>query len=173
MKRPEEISLQLQQRINILFCVKLDLTLKEMREKMTLVYGGATLSYSRIQFWFRAFQGGRISVVDLPRAAKMKTGRSEENIQTVQNCLAEDRRLTINKMAELTGIKSGNIQGILKLDLGLVRKCAKFVPHLLTGRQEQERLQVSTLMLQRSAADRNFLHQIITMDETWVYYYNP
>ncbi len=173
MKRPEEILLQIQQRINILFCVKLGLNLKEMRQNMTLAYGGTCLSYSRIQFWFRAFEGGRICVVDLPRAARLRTGRSEENIQTVRNALAKDRCLTIQEMSDLTGIKTGNIQRILKQDLGLVRKCAKFVPHLLTGRQEQERLQISTLMLQRVAADRRFLQQVITMDETWVYYYDP
>lgn len=164
--------LQIQQRINILICVKLGHTLKKTREKMTQAYGAACLSYSRIQFWFRAFEGGRICMVDLPRAARVRTRQSEENIQTVCNALAEDRRLAIQEMSELTGIKTGNIQRILKHDLGLVQKCAKFVPHLLTRRQEQERLQISSLMLWRVAADRRFLQQVITMDETWVHYYD-
>lgn len=131
------------------------------------------MSYSRIQFWYRAFQGGRVCVVDLPRAAKAWTGRSDENIQAVRNALAMDRRLTIEQMSEFTGIKTGNIQRILKLDLGLVRKCARFVPHLLTGAQERQRLENSTLMLRHIAADPWFLETIVTMDESWVYEYDP
>ncbi len=140
---------------------------------MQLAYGAACLSYSRIQFWFRAFEGGRVSVVDLPRAARIRTGRSEENIQTVCNALAKDRRLTIAAMSDLTGINEGNIQRILKLDLGLVRKCARFVPHLLTGRQEKERLDNSAQMLRHVTSQRQFLQTIVTMDESWVYQYDP
>ncbi len=58
MKRLTEISLQIQQQINVLFCVKLGLTLKDMCSKMEQAYGRSCLSYSRIQFWFKAFQGG-------------------------------------------------------------------------------------------------------------------
>ena len=172
MKHPTEISLQIQQRINVLFCVKLGLSLKETREKMNVAYGTNSLSYSRIQFWYRTFEGGRICVVDLPRAAKVRTGRSDENIQAVRNTLALDKRLTIDDILEFTGIKTGNIQRILKLDLGLVRKCARFVPHLLTGAQERSRLENSTLMLQRAGADPTFLPSIVTMDESWVYVYD-
>ncbi len=48
MKRPMEISLQLQQRINVLFCVKLNLSLKETRIKINAAYGQNSISYSRI-----------------------------------------------------------------------------------------------------------------------------
>ncbi len=173
MKRPMEISLQLQQRINVLFCVKLNLILKETRTKIQAAYGQNSLSYSRIQFWYRTFQGGCVSVVDLPRAAKTRTGRSDENIQAVRNALAIDRRLTIQEMSNFTGVKTANIQRILKLDLGLVHKCAKFVPHLLTGIQEQQRLNNASLMLRRVAADPTFLKTVVTMDETWIYLYDP
>ncbi len=109
MKRPTEISLQVQQHINILFCLHLGHTLKKTRQMMNLAYRTSTLSYSQIQFWFKAFSTRRISVVDLPRAAKTRTGHSEENIQTVHNVLAVDRCLTIAAMSDFTGIKPGNI----------------------------------------------------------------
>ncbi len=111
-------------------------------------------------------------MVDLPRAAKTRTGRSDENIQAVRNALTLGRRLTIEDMSEFTGIKTGHIQRILKLDLGLVQKCACFVPHLLTGIQEKKRLDNSALMLRHAAADRKFLESIITMDESWMYIYD-
>ncbi len=76
-------------------------------------------------------------------------------------------------MADFTGIKTGNIQRILKMDLGLVRKCAKFVPHLLTGIQEHQRLNNATLMLRCTAADLTFLQSVVTMDEMWIYLYDP
>ena len=157
----------------MLFCVKLDLSLKEMHTKMEQAYGRNCLSYSRIQFWYKAFQGGHVCVVDLPRAAKTCTGRSDENIQAVRNALALDKHLTIEEMSNFTGVKTGNIQRILKLDLGQVRKCAHFVPHLLTGIQERKRLENSALMLRCAAANWKFLESIVTMDESWMYIYDP
>ncbi len=106
-------------------------------------------------------------------SSKRRTGRSPENIQMVKNMLAEDRKLTLDSMAHLSGLKRYNIHRILKLDLGLMRKAAKYVPHMLTGPQEHQRFEVATLMLQRAHRDPTFLSTVITMDESWMYQYDP
>ena len=49
---------------------------------------------------------------------------------------------------------------------------AKFVPRLLTEEQIQNRVSVSQELLDRSNTDENFLKNVITDDETWVYGYN-
>ena len=48
---------------------------------------------------------------------------------------------------------------------------AKFVPRMLTDDQKQNRVDVSQELLDR-ANDDNFLKNIITGDETWVYGYD-
>ena len=56
--------------------------------------------------------------------------------------------------------------------LKLHRVAAKFVPRLLTEEQKQNRVTVSQELLDRSNTDKNFLKNVITGDETWVYGYD-
>ena len=64
-------------------------------------------------------------------------------------------------------------QGILTQDLNMRRVAAKFVPQILTAEQKEWHLSVATNMLQEAESDENFMGQIITGDETWVYGYDP
>ena len=52
------------------------------------------------------------------------------------------------------------------------RVAAKFVPRLLTDAQEENRVTVSQELFDRSNDDENFLTNVITGDETWVYFYD-
>ena len=52
------------------------------------------------------------------------------------------------------------------------RVAAKFVPRLLTEEQKQNRVTVSQELLDRSNAYENFLKNVITGDEKWVYGYD-
>jgi len=52
------------------------------------------------------------------------------------------------------------------------RFAAKFVPRLLTEEQKQNRVSVSQELLDRSNTEENFLKNVITGDETWVYGYD-
>ena len=49
---------------------------------------------------------------------------------------------------------------------------AKFVPRLLTEEQKQNRITVSQELLDHSNTDENFLKNVMTGDETWVYGYD-
>ena len=52
------------------------------------------------------------------------------------------------------------------------RVAAKFVARLLTDAQKENRVTVSQELFDRSNADENFLKNVITGDETWVYGYD-
>ncbi len=173
MKRIKDIDLCLQQRIIVKFCVRIGWTQKETRLRLKQAFGQQAMSKTRVHEWHKAFTNGRTQVVNLPRAARNKTGRSEENIQTIKNVLAEDKRFPISAMSELTGIKATSIQRILKIDLGLTRRAARLVPHMLTGPQEHDRMEICLQLLRRHHQDRRFLSRVIMMDESWVYQYDP
>ena len=49
---------------------------------------------------------------------------------------------------------------------------AKFVLHLLTDAQKENHVTVSQELFDRSNVDENFLKNVITSDETWVYGYD-
>ena len=49
---------------------------------------------------------------------------------------------------------------------------AKFVPCLLTDAQKENHVTISQELFDHSNADENFLKNVITGDESWVYGYN-
>jgi len=70
-------------------------------------------------------------------------------------------------------VSYGTCQAILTQDLNVRRVAAKFVPQILTAEQKEWRLSMATNMLQEAESDENFMGQIMTSDETWVYKYDP
>jgi len=50
---------------------------------------------------------------------------------------------------------------------------AKFVPHLLTDDQREQRQTIARDLFERSCEDVHFLKNIVTGDESWVYGYDP
>ena len=60
-----------------------------------------------------------------------------------------------------------------KTDLNMRRVSVKFVPHVLTVKQKQQRLSISLELCDRAASDSSFLGNVIMGDETWVYGYDP
>ncbi len=131
MKRYSEISWQLQQQVVIHFCVKLGQNFTQIKTSLSACYG-RVLCDSSIYFWIRAFQGGWNRIVDSQRAKKSWSGRSRANIRRIENLVTEDRRVTVRQISAQTGIKFTSVQKILKCDLHLEKKCAKFVPYDLT-----------------------------------------
>ena len=49
---------------------------------------------------------------------------------------------------------------------------AKFMLHLLTDTQKENRVEISQELLANANGNENFLKNIITGDETWVYGYD-
>ncbi len=110
MKRVTAISPQLQQRINIFFCVKMGWTFEEIRAALQTVYPTNTLCDTSIHKWIREFRGGRETMVDKPRASKTRSGRSPANIRKIENLVAQDRRVTLKEMCVKSGIPTSTIQ---------------------------------------------------------------
>jgi len=53
------------------------------------------------------------------------------------------------------------------------RVCAKFVPRLLTDDQREQRQTIARDLFELSCEDVQFLKNIVTGDESWVYGYDP
>jgi len=80
--------------------------------------------------------------------------------------------VTVREVAEEVSISKTVCHEILTENLGMHRIAAKFVPRLLTDDQKQNRVDVSQELLDRANDDDNFLENIITGDEAWVYGYD-
>ena len=171
MKRVQAIPWQLLQRINIQFCVKLGWSFDEIKHGLQTCYGvnNNILSDRSIHRWVTRFRTGHANVVDMARAPKPKTGRSQRNIRKVEDVVAADRRITIREIALKTGLSRTTVQRILRKDLKLSKRCATFVPAVLTDAHKQRRQDVCNFFTRLMGQNPRVFQNVVTMDESWIY----
>ncbi len=172
MKRISEIDWKLVQRINIWFAVKVGLSCPEITQQIQAVHSVNSLSSCRIRHWFREFQNGCTTLVDLQRAPRDKSRCSPANIQTIRTLVQADKNITLDGLHAASGLPRTTIHWILKKDLKLTKRSAHLVPKDLNPRQLCEHLECSQRMLRAVQRSPELLKRIITMDESWVYTYD-
>jgi len=72
--------LELEQRTNIKFLVKLGKSGNEIREMLVQVYGDNAMKKTAVYKWVKPFSVGRESATDEERSGRPATSRTEENI---------------------------------------------------------------------------------------------
>ena len=159
--------LELEQRTNITFLVKLGKSGNEIRETLVQVYGDNAMKKTAVYKWVKRFSEGRESVTDEERSGRPTT---EENIAKVRQILRANRRMTVRSIAEQMNIDKETVREILTEDLDMRKVCAKMVPKELTEEQKQRRVTICQDLLKRQG---DILGRVITGDKTWVYQYDP
>ena len=96
----------------------------------------------------------------------------DDHVEKVFAVIRQTRRLTVREVAEEVGICKRLCHLILTDKLKMRRAAAKFVPRLLTDEQKENRVTVSQELFDCLNADENFLKNVVTGDETWVYGYD-
>lgn len=130
------------------------------------------MSRTQCYEWFKRFKDGRTSVTEDPRPGRPSTSTDDRHVERVREVIRGNRRLTVREVADEVCISVGSCHAILTEKLEMRRVCAKFVPRLLTNEQKENRVSISQDMLANADADDNFLKNIITGDETWVFGYD-
>ena len=71
-------------------------------------------------------------------------------------------------------MSSGSASSILRNRLGYRTVCARWVPHILTPQQKWDRVACSSALLEmcENCYPRH-LGELVTGDETWLYYFEP
>jgi len=80
--------------------------------------------------------------------------------------------LTVQEVAEEVGISVGSCHQIFTETLQMRLVSAKFVPHLLTDNQKDNHVEISKELLANANSGENFLKNILTGNEMWVYGYD-
>ena len=82
--------------------------------------------------------------------------------------------MTYAETQDIMKISSGSLTRILRVCLGVRKRCARRVPHTLSEEQKRGRVDCCTYMLRKLDAGRSpHVWDIVTGDETWVYQYDP
>jgi hypothetical protein len=109
-----------------------------------------------------------MSVGEDPRPGRPSTSTDDDHVERVCAAICGNCRLTVREV----GISIGSCHQILTEELQMPRVSAKFVPRLLTDAQKENHVEISEELLANANGNENFLKNIITEDETWVYGYD-
>jgi len=79
--------MDLEQRINIKFCFKLQKSAKEIHKMLKFVYGDAAVTMKTVYKWFERFRDGCESVEDEERSGRPSTTKTQENVKRVSEMI--------------------------------------------------------------------------------------
>jgi len=120
------------------------------------------------------FKRGDFSTCDAPRPGRPKTVTTPETIDQIHELILEDRRISAKSIAEQLAISRERVGSIINEDLDMRKLSAKWVPKCLNADQKRRRCRFSEQLLEFFRRDPNdFLSRLVTMDETWLYQYDP
>jgi len=95
-------------------------------------------------------------------------------INQIHELILEDSWISAKSIAEQLGILCEQVGYIIHEDLDMRKLSVKWVPKCLNEDQKCQRCQSSEQLLEFFQCDPNdFLSQLVTMDETWLYHYDP
>ena len=140
----------------------------ENKSELDTVYGENTLPYRTVARWVSYFKEGRSSK-DKASPGRPVSATSDNDVATVQSIVQQDSRYTVEEISDLSGFST-----ILKEKLKLQKICARWIPHLLTSEQKKDRVENASVLLSRfKKRDSRRLREVVTGDETWLYFFEP
>ena len=148
-------------------------TSKEIHGELADVCGSSASSYAQIKFWVREFKRSRTSLEDEARSGRPLDATEEEMCKKVRDLVLYDRRIQVEEIAQALGISHGSVSAILHDRLGMRKLTARWVPKSLSDEQMATRASVCSALLKRFRSKDDFLLRLVTVDETWVHYYEP
>jgi len=174
LRRNHVLSVNVEQGVNVKFCVKLGKSATETYDFLKKVYGDECLSCTEVFEWFKRFKEGREEIGDDQRPGRPSTSKTDANIEKVSETFRQNRRLSIRAVAELINIDKETFRQVLHNNFNMKKVCSKMVPRLLTPEQKEIRMNICADILQNMENDPNFLEKVITCDESCFFFqYDP
>ena len=146
---------------------------KEIHGKLADVYGSSAPSYAQVKFWVGEFKRGRTSLEDEARSGHPLDATDEKICKKIRDLVYSDRQIQVEEIAQALGISHGSVSTILHDHLGMHKLTVRWVPKSLSDEQMATRASVSSALLKRFRSKDDFLLRLVTVDETWIHYYEP
>uniref|UniRef100_A0A8C3BF43 Mos1 transposase HTH domain-containing protein n=1 Tax=Cairina moschata TaxID=8855 RepID=A0A8C3BF43_CAIMO len=157
----------------IKFCVKLSKTGKETHDMIKEAYGDADMGRSGVFEWHKLFREGRERVEDDDCSGRLLTSKTNENVSRVKNLLNRDHRMSIRTIADDLSIPQTQVFEMVKEKLAMRKVCVKFVPRVLSKEKKANQKAICQDLLHHVNEETDFLDNVVTGDEMWVFEYNP
>jgi len=114
------------------------------------------------------------STCDAPCPGQPKTVTTPDIIDQIHELILEERQISVKSIAKQLAISRERVGPIIHEDLDMGKLSKKWVPKCLYVDQKRQRCQSSEQLLEFFRRNPNdFPSQLVTMDETWLYHYDP
>ena len=145
----------------------------EIQFQLADIYGSSAPSYAQVKLWVVEFKRGRTSLEDEARSGRPLDATDKEMCKKVRDLVYSDKRIQVEEIAQALGISHGSVSTILHDRLGMRKLTVRWVPKSLSDEQMTTRTSVCSALLKRFRSKDDFLLRLVTVDETWVHYYEP
>jgi hypothetical protein len=119
------LSVKVEQRIIVKFCVKLGKSATETYDLLKIVYGDERLSCTQIFEWFKRYTEGREEIRDDQHPSCTSTSKTNTNIEKVGEIVRQNHHLGIRAVAELVSIDKETVRQILQNNFSMRKVCLK------------------------------------------------
>ena len=127
--------MSIEQRANITFCFKLGKTFTEPHQMIKKVSGDTCLPRTHINEGLKRVEEGRKALEDDERSDRPRNVVNEENAAIVRAFIRKEPQSSLKYLKSEFGISAATIYRILTENLGYIRVCANFVPHVRCSRR--------------------------------------
>ncbi len=165
------VNAKLTQRNDILFCVRSGMDRTECIARLHALHSGQCLSDSSIRRWFNKFAQGLHEIKDAPCPGR-PIQRTPARINQVRTLLQADPCRTVWELAAQTNLSVNTSHRLLRKDLNMKKKCAHWIPHLLSAAQRLCCVTCAQVALNQMSRRGNVDH-VICADEAWFYTWDP
>ncbi|XP_069832276.1 histone-lysine N-methyltransferase SETMAR-like [Dendropsophus ebraccatus] len=128
--------------------------------------------YSTVKNWVAKFKMGHLSTNDEEHLGQPRVIVLEK-VDALHNLILENCRISAKGIANIIGISCELVFVIIHKHLNMKKLSAKWVPKCLTTDQKSMRVKTSSFICQHFKTIMNFLDQLVSMYETWIYLYDP
>jgi histone-lysine N-methyltransferase SETMAR len=150
----------------IYYCWKRGLTTADIKKEINNTLGDGSVSLRTCSEWVSKFQVGDIEVTEKPRCGRP----SHEVKDQIQAVLDENHHATVREISQQIGVHRETVRTNL-LKMGKCYLLTAWIPYSLSDDAKLKRVAICQELLQLNQQNA-FLHQLITSDESWVFWEN-
>lgn len=154
----------------LLFLCRQSKSAAEARRSISVVYGNDAIGESTCQKWFSRFKDPAFTLDKLEDQRRHNKSERKFEDDAIETLLEEDSGRTQERLAQIIGVDRSTISRRLAA-IGFRAVAGKWVPHQLAEVNKNHRLNTCISLLARQKR-KSFLYQLVTGDESWVYYDN-
>ena len=152
--------------------MKLGLKAKEIHRELADVFPESAPSFDAVARWIRHFNDGRDSLEDEERSGRPRSSLTKDIVARAEAIVTEDRRITLRFLAAELSISYGSAYSIMHDELRRTKRCARWIPHMLTDDQRAQRVHICRRWLEMfSENGPKRLSDVVTGDECWISFF--